>query len=140
MGPKAGTDGTYILLFPFPDTDKLPGIARDDIGFCAASLFDDPASIGTTVGIVGETLTGPEMAAKVSKALDIKCDFQSVPVDDYKKFGFPGCQDLGNMFLWQSINNKMFCAARDAALTKKLYPACMDLDGFLAKFGGAIPK
>ena len=39
-------------------------IARDDIGPCAAGLFADPGTIGKTVGIASDVLTGAEICEK----------------------------------------------------------------------------
>lgn len=62
-----------------------------------------------------------------------------MPVDDYKKFGFPGCEDLGNQFLWGYLNKDIFCGNRDPAVAKGLVPGTLDLDGWLAEFKGSIP-
>ena len=50
------------------------------------------------MGIAGEHLTGAEMAAAFSKALGTEVVYQAVPFDVYRGFGFPGADDLGNMF------------------------------------------
>ena len=49
---------------------KLAGIAAEDIGKCAYGVFRKGAeTIGRTIGIAGEHLTGAQMAAAMSKAL-----------------------------------------------------------------------
>ncbi|KAJ1460914.1 hypothetical protein M885DRAFT_612092 [Pelagophyceae sp. CCMP2097] len=78
MGPKkdADSDGNYKLSLPQKPTDVLPGIAAQDIGLCAAGIFQDPNFIGRTVGIVGEHLTCVQMAAQLSKAWGVDVQFQ----------------------------------------------------------------
>ena len=55
-------------------------------------------SIGKTVGIAGEHLTGAQMAAALSKALGQPVRYNEVTPEVYRGFGFPGADDLGNMF------------------------------------------
>jgi len=139
MGPKKGEDGAYAITFPMADDTLLPGIAAQDIGFCAAALFDDASYIGKTVGIVGEHLTCPQMAEKLSKALGIEVKFTSVPADVYRSFGFPGANDLGNMFQWQEETNADFVSRRSVATAKKLHSGLLDFDAWLAQHSSAIP-
>ena len=81
------------------DDKKLPAIAAEDIGKCAYGIFKKGKElIGKTVGIAGEKLNGNEMAEKLSKALDRKVLFNPVTPEAYRNFGFPGADDLGNMF------------------------------------------
>lgn len=139
MGPKKGEDGKYAITFPQGVETILPGIAAQDIGACAAGVFDDSSLIGKEVGIAGEKLTAVAMAEKLSKALGVEVKFNSVPADVYRSFGFPGCHDLGNMFQWQAENNKIFCERRDVVLSKKLHPGLLDFDGWLSQHAKAIP-
>ena len=139
MGPKKGEDGTYAITLPQGNETILPGIAAQDIGACAAGIFSDPGLIGKTVGVSGEMLTCVEMAAKLSKALGVTVKFNSVPADVYRSFGFPGADDLGNMFQWQAENNEGFCSRRDVALSRKLHAGILDFDGWLAQHAKSIP-
>lgn len=61
MGPKRGADGKLAIALPMGDA-KLPGIAAEDIGPCAYALYREPESIGATVGIAGEHLSGAVQA------------------------------------------------------------------------------
>jgi uncharacterized protein YbjT (DUF2867 family) len=83
---------------------ELPSIAAEDIGKCAYGLFRrGTGTIGQRVGIAGEVLSGPEMAAKLGRALGRKVSFNDVPFDVYRGLGSPGAEDLGNMFQFQAI-------------------------------------
>lgn len=139
MGPKKGEDGTYAITFPQGEDTLLPGIAVKDIGICAAAVFEDPSLIGQTIGVAGEKLTCGQMAEKLTAALGQEIKFNSVPADVYRSFGFPGADDLGNMFQWQMENNADFCSRRDVELSKKLNAGMLDFDGFLAAHGKSIP-
>ncbi len=132
MGPKKGPDGKLMLAIPMGDK-KLPGIAAEDIGRCAYGVLKDPLLIGKTVGIAGQHLTGAEMAAGMSKALGVEIGYYAVPFDVYRAFGFPGADDIGNMFQFKHDFNEIFCGARSVEESRKLNPALQSYDQWLAK-------
>jgi uncharacterized protein YbjT (DUF2867 family) len=131
MGPRKGPDGRYAITFPMDDK-KLPGIVAEDIGRCAYGIFRrGPGLIGKTVGIAGEHLTGAEMAAAFAKALGVGVVYNAVPPDVYRGFGFPGADDLGNMFQFKRDFEKEFCAARSVAFSRSLNPALQTFAAWL---------
>jgi len=139
MGPKKGPDGTLAITFPMDDK-KLPGIAADDIGRCAYGIFVKGREyVGKTVGIAGDHLTGAQMAASLTRALGREVRYNSVPPEVYRSFGFPGADDLGNMFQFKRDFNEAFCGARDLAVARSLYPGLQTFDQWLAVNKGRIP-
>lgn len=139
MGPHKGEDGNLVLALPLGGV-KLPGIAAADIGKCAYGVFRRGASMaGQRVGIAGEILSGQEMAEKFTKALGKTVNFYDVPFDDYRALGFPGAEDLGNMFQYQAILGDEFLAARDPELSRSLNPDLLSLDDWLAANADSIP-
>jgi len=138
-GPKKGPDGTLALTLPMDDK-KLPGIAANDIGACAYGIFKKgPEYIGKTVGIAGEHLTGERMAASLTKALGREVRYNSVPPGVYRGFGFPGADDLGNMFQFKRDFNDAFCGARNVEVARSLYPGLQTFEQWLARNAGRIP-
>jgi len=122
MGPKKGADGTLVLTLPMGDK-KLPGIAAEDIGKCAYGIFKQGRSyIGRTVGIAGEHLTGTAMAAALARALGREVIYNAVTPAAYRSFGFPGAEDLGNMFQFKQEFEAAFCGARDLDESRSLNP------------------
>ncbi len=139
MGPRKGADGELALSMPLGGA-KLPGMAAEDIGACAYGVFRrGTSSAGQRVGITGEILSGPEMAAKMASALGRKVGFNDVPFDVYRGLGFPGAEDLGNMFQYQAIFGDEFCRSRDAALSRSLNPGLLSFEAWLARYKGRIP-
>lgn len=139
MGPKKGPDGKLVFTLPMGEK-KLPGIAAEDIGKCAWSLFrKGRESIGKTVGIAGEHLTGAQMATSLSRALGQEVTHQSVPFDVYRSFGFPGADDLGNMFQFKHDFNDVFCGARSLDFSRSLNPSLLTFDRWLAQHKSRIP-
>ncbi len=139
MGPKKGPDGKLALTLPMGNK-KLPGIAAEDIGKCAYGIYKKGAQyIGKTVGIAGEHLTGKEMAASFTKALGQEVRYNDVSPDVYRNFGFPGAEDLGNMFQFKRDFEEYFCGARNLDVSRSLNPALQTFDQWLAKNKGRIP-
>src|SRR5437879_10661477 len=119
---------------------KLPGMASDDIGKCAYGVFKKGSEyIGKTVGLAGEQLSGPEMAAALSKAIGQEVRYNGITPEVFRSFGFPGAEDLGNMFQFQSDFEKDFLKSRDPILSRSLNPELQTFDQWLAKNAGRIP-
>jgi uncharacterized protein YbjT (DUF2867 family) len=139
MGPKKKDDGTYGFVLPMGNA-KLPGIAAEDIGRCAFGLLQAGAPyIGKTVAIAGEHLTGAEMAAGLSRALGVNVTYDAVPPAVYRTFGFPGADDLGNMFQYKHDFEADFTAARDVGRSRELNPQLQSFDTWLAANKSKIP-
>lgn len=138
MGPRKRPDGELVLALPLGG-GRLPGIAAEDIGRCAYGVFRrGPELIGRRVGIAGEILSGPEMAAGFSRALARTVAFQDVPFDAYRALGFPGADDLGNMFQYQALFNEEFCRSRDVALSRSLHPELQSFASWLERNGSRV--
>ncbi len=139
MGPKRGPDGKLAITFPM-GARKMAGIAAGDIGKCAYGIFKNPgAFIGKTVGISGGQLTGAEMAAAYSKALGQDVTYNAVSPEAYRGFGFPGAEDLGNMFQFYHDFEDYFCGIRSLEGSRALNPALLSFDAWLAQNKSRIP-
>jgi uncharacterized protein YbjT (DUF2867 family) len=139
MGPKKGPDGKLAFTLPMDDK-KLPGIAAEDIGKCALGIFKQGREyIGKTVGIAGEHLTGTQMAAALAKALGQPVRYNTVTPEMYRGFGFPGAEDLGNMFQFKRDFESVFCGARHLDQSRALNPALQTFDQWLAQNRTRIP-
>ncbi len=132
LGPKKDQTGKYAITLPMGDK-KLPGIAVDDIGKAALGVFKVGGElIGKTIGIAGEHLTGAQMATAFSKALDVEVVYNEVSPEAYRGFGFPGADDLGNMFQFKRDFETDYCAARPLEATRKLNPQLQSFSTWLA--------
>ena len=138
-GPKKGPDGKQYLTFPLDDK-KMGGIASEDIGKCAYGIFKTGKEfIGKTVGIAGEHLTGQEMADAMTKAVGQQIIYNNVTPDTYRSFGFPGADDLGNMFQFYRDFEKDVNEVRSISKSKELNPELKDFNQWLAENGKKIP-
>jgi uncharacterized protein YbjT (DUF2867 family) len=139
MGPKPGPDGVLQFVLPMGDA-KLPGIAAEDIGRCAYGVFKaGPEYVGKTVGIAGEHLSGAEMAAALGKALGRQVRYVAVTPEQYRGFGFPGAEDLGNMFQYKRDFEADFRAPRDVEASRRLNPKLQSFAQWLEANASRIP-
>ncbi len=139
MGPKKGPDGKLAITLPMGDK-KLAGIAAEDIGKCAYGIFKGGREyIGKTVGIAGEHLTGEQMAEALTRALDQAVRYNSVTPEAFRSFGFPGAEDLGNMFQFDCDFEQAACGARSVEVTRALNPALQSFDMWLSQNKSCIP-
>ncbi len=139
MNPKPGPDGVLAITMPMGDK-KLPGIAAGDIGGCAYGIFKDGRQyIGKTVGIAGEHLTGAEMAAKLTKALGREVRYNAVTPEAFRGFGFPGAEDLGNMFQFKRDFQDAFRGPRKPEVARKLNPSLQTFEVWLGENKKRIP-
>ena len=138
-GPQRTPDGRLALVFPLGDK-KLPAIAAEDIGKAAYAIFKRGKEfIGRTVGVAGEHLTGAQLAAGLSRALGQEIGYVDVPPEVYRSFGFPGADDLGNMFQFKRDFNDYYCGARDLSFARSLVPDLQSYDQWLARHKDQIP-
>jgi uncharacterized protein YbjT (DUF2867 family) len=139
QGPHRAADGTLVLSLPLGG-GKLPGIAAEDIGRCAYGIFRrGPEAVGQRFGVAGEVLGGPEYAAAFSRHLGVPVSFYDMPFEDYRALGFPGADDMGNMFEYQAILGDEFNRHRSPELARSLNPALQTFDEWLKANASRIP-
>lgn len=139
MGPQRGPDGKLAITFPMGDK-KLPSIAAEDIGKCSYGIFKAADRfIDKTVGIAGEHLTGSEMATEFSRALGQEVRYNSISPEAYRALGFPGSDDLGNMFQFNRDFEADFKGVRDPEFSRSLNPELQDFKTWLSRNLSRIP-
>jgi uncharacterized protein YbjT (DUF2867 family) len=134
LAPKKGDDGQYAWAFPMGNS-KLAGIAGEDIGKCALGVFKGGDQyIGKTVGIAGDFLTIDQMGQSLSKNLGLgTVKYNAVEPDVYRSWGFPGADEMGNMFQADRDFEKQMMANRNLDESRKLNPALQTFDQFVNK-------
>jgi uncharacterized protein YbjT (DUF2867 family) len=139
LGPTRGEDGVLGLTFPL-GTARMPSIAVDDIGRFAYRIFKQPDRfIGKTVGVAAAHLSGADFAAAFSDALGEEVRYNEVPADVFRGFGFPGADDVGNMFQYKRDFEDAYRAARDLGLVQELHPDVQSFESWLAANKDRIP-
>ncbi len=113
---------------------KLAGIAAEDIGKCAYGIFKRGTELaGKRIGIAGDQLTGQEMAEKYSKVLGRPVRYNAVPFDAFRALGFPGADELGNMFQFYAEFEDEVGRVRDVGVSRELNPELENFDEWLAR-------
>lgn len=139
LEPKKMDDGRYAITLPMGDK-KLAGIAAADIGKSAYGIFKAKDKyIGEAVGIAGEHLTGKQMADKLSSALNKEVFYNEVTPETFRGFGFPGADDVGNMFQFYRDFEDEGLEIRDLHRTKNINPELQTFDAWLSDNKNKIP-
>lgn len=117
-------DDTSRLVVTLPMGDSpLAGIAVEDIGRIALTIFARGAElIGATVSIAGEHLTGEQLAAAFTEALGEPVAYRPPTNDEFRALGFPGADEVANMFYFYTHFADTFTGARDLDVVRKLHP------------------
>lgn len=138
-GPKKGPDGTLGLTIPIGNA-KMAGVAAEDIGKVAYGIFKKgPELIGKKIGVAGEHLTGAEMASAMTKSIGQPVRFNEVTPDVYRSFGFPGADDLGNMFQFYRDFEGELNGMRDVERSNALGGRVQNFEEWLRQNGSKIP-
>ncbi len=75
----------------------------------------------------------------MAKALGRDALYNAVTPEQYRRFGFPGAEDLGNMFQFKRDFNDAFCAARSVEVSRALNPTLQGFADWLAQHASRIP-
>jgi len=125
-----GVPTTYLLASFFWENFIGSGPKKGPDGTLALTL---------PIGVAGEHLTGSEMAAAMSTAFGRTVRFNDVPPEVFRGFGFPGADDLGNMFQFYRDFEKVCNDTRDVARTRSLAPGVLSFGQWLEKNASRIP-
>jgi len=79
------------------------------------------------------------MAAALSRALGEEVRYNAVSPEAYRGFGFPGAEDLGNMFQFKRDFESVFCGARSLVFSRGLNPSMKTFDAWLDENRDRIP-
>ena len=139
MGPQPGADGKLAVTFPTSDA-RVPWVAAADIGAAAAEIFlRGEALIGDSIGVAGDHLSGGELAAELTAALGEPVSYNAVTPDAYRALGFPGAEELGNMWQFKRDFEGAYLARRDLSRMRALNPATLNFRNWLAANKSRIP-
>jgi len=139
LAPKKGDDGLYAWTFPMADK-RLAGIAAEDIGRVAYGIFKAGQQyIGKRVGITGENLTLDQISEKLGKGLGVRVKYTAVEPDAYRSFGFPGADEMGNMFQVYRDFEKDVLGVRSRDVAHSLDPSLQTFEQWLAANKSKIP-
>ena len=118
--PKPGrlTDGRDGLIFNIAlGNGRYPLIALDDIAWFAAHIFDHPERFaGRTLRVLGEALSGDDIAATFERVTGIPAEYCDLPLDDIRAAMPDTGHDVAGMFAFYQTCDVMGRAPRHAGL------------------------
>ncbi|KAM8777431.1 nmrA-like family domain-containing protein 1 [Rhynchonycteris naso] len=134
--PQKAPDGeSYLLSLPMGDI-PMDGMSVTDLGPVVLSLLKKPEEyIGQNLGLSTCKHTAEEYAALLSKHTGKAVHDAKTTPEDYEKLGFPGAQDLANMFRFYALKPD-----RDIELTLRLNPKAKTLDQWLEQHKGDFSR
>jgi uncharacterized protein YbjT (DUF2867 family) len=139
MGPQRGADGSLSVTFATGEA-RVPWIGAQDIGIAAREIFlRGDALIGDSIGIAGDHLTGADLAAQLSVALGERVNYNAVTPEVFRGLGFPGAEEIGNMWQYKRDTEAAYCARRDLVRARTLHPGMADFRTWLAANKSRIP-
>jgi uncharacterized protein YbjT (DUF2867 family) len=139
LGPKRGADGKLAITFPMGDK-KMAGIGSNDIGKCAYGIFKKGKSVvGKRIGVAGEQISCADMAAALTKALGEEVVYNKITPAEFRSFGFPGADDLGNMFQFYRDFDELCNSTRDVNYSRELNPELKSFKMWLQENAARIP-
>lgn len=109
-------------------------IAAEDIGKVALGIFKKgpDATKGQKIGVSSAHLMMDEIASILSSGLGEKVVHNKfVTPEVFFTFGFPGCEEISNMFKYQSDNAAACCDRRSIEETKKYHTELTSFEAFV---------
>ncbi|XP_030739677.1 nmrA-like family domain-containing protein 1 [Globicephala melas] len=130
--PQKAPDGkSYLLSLPMGDV-PMDGMSVSDLGPVVLSLLKMPEDyIGQNIGLSTCRHTVEEYAALLSRHTRKTVRDAKISPEDYEKLGFPGAQDLANMFRFYALKPD-----RNIELSLRLNPKARTLDQWLEQHKG----
>ncbi|XP_077305717.1 nmrA-like family domain-containing protein 1 [Lithobates pipiens] len=125
--PQKDKDGDgYTLGFPMGDV-PLDGFSVKDLGGVVLSILKSPSKYtGKDIGLSTEKLTTEQYAAIMTRVLGKNIRDAKLTPEIYGKMGFPGAQELANMFTFYTMKPN-----RDIQLTFQLNPRAKKFQSWL---------
>ncbi|XP_040297170.1 nmrA-like family domain-containing protein 1 isoform X1 [Bufo bufo] len=116
--PQKNKDSdSYSLAIPMGDV-LLDGMSVKDLGGVVVSILKSPSQYaGKDIGLSTDKLTVAQYAAIMSQVSGKDIRDAKITPEAYEKLGFPGAEELANMFRFYLLKPD-----RDVALTLKLNP------------------
>jgi len=118
-------DGSYQFTLPL-GAGPIAWTILEDVGNMTAAIFEKPDLIGQTLGSSSLHCSCEQLAQIMSKATGKTITYNCVPWKTFASFGFPGAEELANMFKFFTDTQEEFLAIRDLRRCQQLGGKLMD--------------
>jgi uncharacterized protein YbjT (DUF2867 family) len=134
--PRPAGDGTYQFGFPQGDT-PLAAMSVQDVGPIVAAIFEQPEKyIGQTLALAGDELPAAAYAETMSRRTGATVRYAYVPRETFAALGFPGAEDLADMFEFYRVH--MPSRMRDIDTCRALAPQLQSFEQWAERNEGAL--
>jgi uncharacterized protein YbjT (DUF2867 family) len=136
--PRPAGDGTYQFGFPQGDT-PLAAMSVQDVGLIVAPIFEQPEKyIGKVVKLAGDELPPQAYAKAMSRQSGADIRYGYMPREAFAALGFPGAEDLADMFEYYRLH--IPSRAADIEACRALAPELQSFDTWLARNSAGLRK
>ena len=138
LPPKPVGDGTYQFGFPQGDT-PLAAMSVADVGRIVAVIFENREEyIGKVVKLAADELPPAAYAEAMSRRVGKEIRYAYIPRETFAAFGFPGAEDLADMFEFYRLH--MPSRKNDITALRAIAPEIQSFDTWLEKNEGGLRK
>ena len=136
--PRPAGDGTFQFGFPQGDT-PLAAISVQDVGPLVAPMFEQPEQyIGKVVKLAGDELPPQTYADVMSRTTGATVKYAYVPRETFAALGFPGAEDLADMFEFYRVH--MPSRARELEACRAVAPQLQSFETWAANNAEALRR
>jgi uncharacterized protein YbjT (DUF2867 family) len=129
--PRPNGDGSYAFGFPQGET-PLAAMSVEDVGAIVAPMFEQPeVYIGKTVKLAGDEIPAAQYAAVLSRVTGADVRYHHVPRETFAALGFPGAEDLADMFEYYRLH--IPSRAKDIDSCRALAPTLQSFDTWASR-------
>lgn len=132
----ASDDGTYSFTLPLGGK-SFPWTILSDVGELVAATFDKPELIGKRIGQASFFATGDKLAQILSKSSGKTIKHNEVPWETFASFGFPGAEELAQMFEFWNRTYDYVCKSRDLDAQREITDGAMFTEP--VEYGKSLP-
>jgi uncharacterized protein YbjT (DUF2867 family) len=134
--PRPAGDGSYQFGFPQGDT-PLAAMSVEDVGPIVVRIFDNPDQyLGQVVKLAGDEIPAAAYAEAMSRATGQDIRYAYIPREVFAKFGFPGAEDLADMFEFYRLHIPSRQA--DIETWRQLTPGLQTFDTWVSRNAGKL--
>lgn len=134
--PKKEDDGTLVFTLPLTEKAYITSFDVDDYGEAVANVFANPEKYNHVIVNMGvEHLHPQEYVEIFAKVTGQKAKYNSISRETYAGFGFPGAEELADMFGWFEEYTYFGPDADPKKYQKELYPNAISFEDWLKKTG-----
>lgn len=131
LSPRRDGEGQAVLNLPI-GSSVMALVGAEDIGRTAHGIFlAGPRFIGRSVGLAGQHATGTDLAGLFEKVLGESVAYRPLTHDQMRGAGFPGAEELGNMFQFFTDASESFVSHRDLELIRSINPRLQTLENWM---------